>query len=66
LLLRSTEIQPAVSKIRALRAPLLSYSIEFLNFLFTFHHRTAASPQGGHTATSSAYPPLPRLLYASQ
>ena len=26
LLLRSTEIQPAVSKIRALRAPLLSYS----------------------------------------
>jgi len=26
LLPRSTEIQPAVSKIRALRAPLLSYS----------------------------------------
>jgi len=34
LLLRSTEIQPAVSKIRALRAPLLSYSPSSPNFNF--------------------------------
>ena len=68
LLLRSTEIQPAVSKIRALRAPLLSYSIEFLNFLFTFHHRTVASPQGGphpHLFSLPSTPTTPLRLSVS-
>jgi hypothetical protein len=50
LLLRSTEIQPAVSKIRALRAPLLSYSIEFSKII------SAPPPYSGRSPPQA--PPL--------
>jgi hypothetical protein len=75
LLLRSTEIQPAVSKIRALRAPLLSYSIEFSKIISAPPPYSGRSPHKPHTSisqpthlthtTSISPPPSFRLRWLS-